>query len=557
MSLLWKNASIHRSLCAALPLWLKRRWWRIEWAKARRAQLVEWKAALVALRGTGNWQAIPTIMHMLVQDNDGLRNDADSVISELAVCIPLSALPGLDQRLRCSTYWTHSRGEYWDEPPSMRGWHPQALGMMTMHPSGYVREAALRQLVSTADIHTSLPFVLLRLNDWVSQVRNVAADAVRGYLATKGAEPWIRVLGLLDRLRHRSRVDNSWLEREVSSVLLRPESRQALEDALRSTDRGIARLACRVGTLLPDTERAKVLRVAMENSDSVVRLQAATAVRTWKECPNRQELLQRMAGDRFMPVRLQAIYASLDFTIQNRQAFLLPMLLDHRESIRHAARYYLREAVCDGAPQFDARSYYLNAIKAAKPRQLAAAVAGLGECGNTDDIERLRGHGADPRPSVAAAAVRGIARLGRDAHMAWFVELLRDERPLVAREAARTLLARVGSLEIPSIRKVLESGVRSHSRRCALRVLLRQNIYDATIDAIFAIGSNDPDLVRIGSQFVREKFCGPLHMDRAPRRKRPCSQLSLACRSRFLSRSAGRSVPRSDRCASPAGVAFV
>jgi hypothetical protein len=53
-----------------------------------------------------------------------------------------------------------------------------ALGVASMHYSGYVRDAALRRLSDTQD-GSELPFLLLRLNDWVEEVRQTALALVR------------------------------------------------------------------------------------------------------------------------------------------------------------------------------------------------------------------------------------------------------------------------------------------------------------------------------------------------------------------------------------------
>ena len=56
-------------------------------------------------------------------------------------------------------------------------WAP--LGIMSYHPSGFVREAAVRALARRTD-GREVPFLVLRVNDWVAEVRAVApARAVR------------------------------------------------------------------------------------------------------------------------------------------------------------------------------------------------------------------------------------------------------------------------------------------------------------------------------------------------------------------------------------------
>ena len=53
-------------------------------------------------------------------------------------------------------------------------WAP--LGIMSYHPSGFVREAAVRALARRTD-GREVPFLVLRVNDWVAEVRAVALAA--------------------------------------------------------------------------------------------------------------------------------------------------------------------------------------------------------------------------------------------------------------------------------------------------------------------------------------------------------------------------------------------
>jgi hypothetical protein len=57
-----------------------------------------------------------------------------------------------------------------------------AYALMCMHPSGYVREHALRAVVNTPTAERVLPILILRSSDWVAPVRSLA-------------------IGLLDQLR--------------------------------------------------------------------------------------------------------------------------------------------------------------------------------------------------------------------------------------------------------------------------------------------------------------------------------------------------------------------
>ena len=88
----------------------------------------------------------------------------------------------LDQELRAGGVWSPvARGAWWQLSlaaalgglPASGDLRTVGLGVLACHPSGHIREAAVRELVG-APLGASLPFVLIRANDWVRQVRVIA-----------------------------------------------------------------------------------------------------------------------------------------------------------------------------------------------------------------------------------------------------------------------------------------------------------------------------------------------------------------------------------------------
>lgn len=74
-----------------------------------------------------------------------------------------------------------------------------ALGLAAMHWSGYVREAAVERLAEVTD-GSELPFLLLRVNDWVTAVRTRAAQALLSKTVPGYGEHFFRNLALIEWL---------------------------------------------------------------------------------------------------------------------------------------------------------------------------------------------------------------------------------------------------------------------------------------------------------------------------------------------------------------------
>ena len=151
-------------------------------------------AALEELGNTGEPGVIPYIVPVL---HGGKRDEiivAGKVIKRLLSRIEIDTLPWLDELMRRSFYdgtWHRL------EPRELAKWvGPGEPGVLllqlsSMHANGFVREEAVRRLGLFHD-GSELPYLLLRLNDWVTQVRQLAHDAIRDRINPDYAESFVR-----------------------------------------------------------------------------------------------------------------------------------------------------------------------------------------------------------------------------------------------------------------------------------------------------------------------------------------------------------------------------
>ncbi|MEK6701470.1 MAG: hypothetical protein AABZ53_04345 [Planctomycetota bacterium] len=497
------NDLLRRLAEALLPNWALSGSWRpMPSGELNEAASVEAIATLGDVRRSGELEAIPAILYVLAHDTPAMRKAGAVAIARLADLIPIGALPGIETRLRRSLEMSFSWNKRSVAVVLAQDWTPQVWGILSMHPSGFVRETAVRRLASCDAAAIALPFLLLRINDWVAPVRIVAIDAVRGCITKGGVSDWTPILGLVDHLRSRSRADHTWLVEEIANRFLRPDARAELMRAANSRDRSIARWAFSTAMRLESDDRAVFVRLGLESTDPVARLRSAGAIKVWKECPDRAALLSTMTADRFMPIRREALYAMLDEAPEIRRACLLSALLDPHPSMRAAARFYLREDARQGVAPFDARAVCLKALETEGGAASVATIAGLGECGIRADADLVAPFVFATRPSVGAAAVRAVASLDRDSRALWFVELIADSRPAIAREAAGALLSSGNVALTAPLRTMLRCGPKVHTRRLAFRVLRSRHPFDAVADAIFAATSPDPALAQAGSEFI-------------------------------------------------------
>ena len=151
---------------------------------------------------------------------------ASSHLESIAAClerIPMRLLASVDATLR-ESFSMYSPDGWPQLGPSevasfvwgQRTW--ALLAVAASHRSGYVREAAVRGLAASED-GRALPYVILRLNDWVSDVQAAARTALEAFLRPEFAAHLVSAQPLLWALERQRRASHTELVRRVFTLL--------------------------------------------------------------------------------------------------------------------------------------------------------------------------------------------------------------------------------------------------------------------------------------------------------------------------------------------------
>lgn len=336
------------------------------------------------------------------------RLDGES-IAELLRHIHPAALPGVEHEARQGTLggWQGWRLKV-AEVEEFRT--PGALGALSWHRNGWIRQAALERLPD------GLPFLLLRLNDWVEPIRRIALQRLEALLQPEHAADLAHWFPLVAWLETCGRADHTAVVRRVRSLLRRcPE---ALERALDLPWRRLLYPEA----LAAAAEPARILDRALDEPDPAIAAWAARKVRHQAPDPARS---LRMRRSRMAAVRAEGVRQLAREDVPGAEDFLL----DPHPAVRDAARRVL------GARPYG--DFYAGRLTS------KAALAGLGETGRREHAPLLAPFLADPRPGWRRAALVAFALLAPDAADDLLLERVGDPSARVAREAA-SLLRRKG-----------------------------------------------------------------------------------------------------------------
>jgi HEAT repeat protein len=460
-------------------------------------------ALLRRIAAAGEPAAVPFLVSFLLDRREEVASAAASALGQLVGAIYPADLSWLDERIRVgsapwyalSSEWCRLRPEQVCRLQRLPG-GAAAVGLASCHASGYVRQAAVECLASVTD-GSELPFLLIRLNDWVEPVRRSARRALRSRVTPEYAGHFVRNLPLVLRLKETRRADHASFVTEVIDLLKSPSCLPALWDGIRSPDRRVARSCFRIAGELEGEALRPVIDFGLRARDPLIRLWAARWVAAAFEGAARREFLERIKRDRFVPVRREALRAYAEREPELAPAELRRALLDPHPSVRAVARYFLRQV----APE-EFAPFYREALARAEGAGVVTALMGLAETGAAADAALACPYLASPAATIRQAALRCLARLDPDTYLPTIVEAMRDDAPSVVREARETLSVRASRVDTEWLWSLFRGDRRRHVRNAALSLIACLGKWERIAYLVRAARDEDPEVASDGQRYL-------------------------------------------------------
>ena len=432
--------------------------------------------SLRALRDLREPAAIPALLDYLVDKQAGVAAETRTTVEELMARLPPDLLPTLDEGIRTAQGWWYD-GE--GRRPSKVAREtlrrlpsgevsPVALGLVSCHASGYVREGAVRRLDRESSSGREIPFLLLRLDDWVGAVRSAAESAVRRRLTEAHRPVFLQHLRLIVRLRQRSRSADSPVRAEIQRLL------QGDLPALAAAALGCAEAATRAGSLALTWEaardgdektQAEVVQIVLASANPADRLRAACWVVDPKAAPAlARSFLPRLLEDRSAAVRRIALGWCSARDPHAHRPQLRAALLDPSASVRDMAQFRLPKV-----EPIDLRAFYRDALASEPKRKFA--LAGLGEIGAAADAALVLPWLGAAAIAVRKAALAALGRLALKEHLEVFIAALQDTSPGLSKQARATLTPHADAIGADRLAAIYADARHEHVRKQTLYLI--------------------------------------------------------------------------------------
>jgi HEAT repeat protein len=441
---------------------------------------------------------IPFITPILVSGTRAQVLAAAQVIEALLSRAAAQDLASIDESMRRSDY-----GEAWRlEPRELAKWvGPGEPGILLLqlssfHANGFVREEAIRRLSLIRD-GSELPYLLLRLNDWVPQVRHAAHGAVLDRLRPDYTASFVKALALVVRLQEARRADHSDVLEGISRLLAGPAARHPMIATMSSSSKEVRRASFRFLTEGKSDELPEILLASLRVADPVIRLWAARAAAASLDRDQLREVLDAFSLDPSAPVRQEVLRAWITSFPADGTEKLVSGLLDNSAAVRAEARFHLGKTT-----NLDLAQCYRDAMATNRASVLVAAMSGLAETGSSVDADKLVPHLSHPLAKVRKTAVRYLIRLGGDQYLDMVVPTVLDVSSGVSNQACKAVEAYAARIGATCLWALLEKPAAGHVGKNLLRLLAALPKWESIVYLVRAVGEKDESLTAQARDYV-------------------------------------------------------
>lgn len=352
----------------------------------------------------------------------------------------------------------------------------------TFHPNGYFREQCMTAL---AEEKGTLPYLMLRANDWVLPVRNKAFELLSVYLEQCSLEEILSSMPVLEKLKGSLRRSDGQMEELKDQVFVR------LEQILKSAN---------WSRVWPEdfSVRKSLYRTAIEMRKLSLEQMMCWLQREKSSC-GRMILINGILAHPDCTLHQAEIYLQYPNTQVRRKALeykyehlktgwpgLESMLLDSGRGVREYAVYILERHT-----DLDIRGYYLEHLKDDKPEY---AILGLSEYSHRENVPMLLSGLQSPVERIRKYTLLALGRQEdfEDEELLW--NYLWDKKPGISKAAYISILKKDFYLGAEKIYHAYCGAREEHIRRYLLRLLLRESSW-----------SRLPWLIRLYSETLPEQ----------------------------------------------------
>ncbi len=437
---------------------------------------------------------IPAIFELLLTSSPEVKMRAAQVLYKCVSTLNVLELSRLDSlfRERTSLHWSYDWKKENPEslfiPNMSEDEKTVILGLCSFHPNGYFREKALHKLAQQ-NTGKELPYLLLRCNDWVQEIKKPAEQYIESRLTEQHLKEIIKCLPYIINN------ENSNAFRKAVQLLTEKQSCPYLDKCTESKDRSI-RLACyQMMMLLNLINKESLIKYYSKEKEPSLRLfifNEWTRDITVDDFKSYYPLLNR---DKSPTIRLKVLEKVNFYFPSESFKQLEAALLDKSREIRAFARFSIKKQDAT----YDFIMFYSQMLTANQSVQ--TAILGLGEVGRQEHAELVTPYLEHNNVSFMKAAIGAVTMLDGETYKRSIAALLNCKHRGISKAAMKAIASlNYEDLEEP-LYTLYKDTIYDHTKYNTALLLSSLPKWEAIIYIIkFTVNTEDDEISRLGKR---------------------------------------------------------
>lgn len=408
----------------------------------------------------GDFSRIPWVFCVFSESHSPSKASASRALSDALSKLQFDDIIRIDAQMRQTTSmewninWRELKVENFLTPTMSIDDQRAVIIFASFNPNGFIREQAVRMMAKYSE---TLPYIILRQNDWVTQVQEAAIKAFYERMQKSSGGEILNALPFIEKLSLGNRGPHEGYIKNFFDKLTSPEHRSDLLIGLQSENIRTRKICVKVLLNSPHPDFEQVLRVLKREPDPFLRKTIYE-----KLCLLGQDMIEYshiFLRDKYPVSRILALRYLYGVNRQDVLPLAKKMLLDKNALVRKLSRKIVQECEKD----FKIKSFYLEHIES----DTVAAILGLGEIGQKEDANIVEKYLDDTQIAVVRATMISLMRLDSRNFSPHIIEMLSDARMGVVK-TAQHLIVKYGVADYKRIYEMFFSTDYNHVKiRCA------------------------------------------------------------------------------------------
>ncbi|MEL7649705.1 MAG: hypothetical protein AAGU76_16540 [Sedimentibacter sp.] len=355
--------------------------------------------------------------------------------------------------------------------------------------NGFIRERAVQMM---GDYDGSLPYIILRQNDWVLQVRQAASKAFDKRMQNLSKGEILTSLPFAEKLKWSSRGSHGEYTQKFFDKLVSPEHKEDLARGLQSQNLRTRRIC--IGALFeasqPDIQKA--FERLTDEPEPFLRTVLFEKLR--KIGIDMAEPSRIMLRDKFTRNRILALQYLYDKQAGEIYDICVNALMDKDAYVRAFAR----SIILKYNPNFDFRATYLENIEKAG----APAILGIGEIGQLIDAEIIEEYLDDSRIAIVRATLVSLMRLNSEKYKALLTDMLTDSR-IGMIKTAQKLILKYNVQNFSRTFEIFQGTPYEYTRVKCAAILFKASKWERLIYMLEALSAEEESIKKLALQSIQ------------------------------------------------------